>query len=290
MYSHATPPPKTYTPVPASAFGGEVPPAQAARLSMQRALLHGVWGTWAKGSLSAHTLLPQGTMLKMGVCVAGGDCAEDATKSMNDGDDVRLGPHAYDRSYTQLYFNYKGVNVSLETSQVGGPGGHLIALATPVDPAAAAAKKGGLWLAGFMADDQVPGAKWRLHGNVSVSAGGSSAAGISFQVAGKWSPDASSRVAALVVAPAGTVVTAGTGAVADSLFVPFGDGIVGGGAVGFTTGAGAAGAATVASLRAQLDSARDAELATYAWYTNATAGVDLAHAKEASQSGMPCHH
>jgi hypothetical protein len=56
--------------VPASVFGSAVPTAQAQRLSMQRALLHNQWSTWGKGSVTAHTLLPQGTMIKMGVCTA----------------------------------------------------------------------------------------------------------------------------------------------------------------------------------------------------------------------------
>jgi hypothetical protein len=129
--------------VPASAFTSDVPAAQSQRLAMQRGLLHGRWGTFAKGSLSAHAILPQGIMVKVGVCDGDGSCVEDATFDDLTANKVRVGSHAYDHSYTQLYMlSSGGCNISIETSQINGEAGaDWVALVTPV-PAAAPAPAG----------------------------------------------------------------------------------------------------------------------------------------------------
>jgi hypothetical protein len=129
------PPPPPAVPVPASVYSTAVPETQSKRLAMQRGLLHGRWGTFAKGSYAAHALLPHGVLLKFGVCGADGSCDENADKGMQNNDLVRVGAHAYDHSYTQLYMQGSNskCNVSIETSQIGGEaGGDLVALVTPV--------------------------------------------------------------------------------------------------------------------------------------------------------------
>jgi hypothetical protein len=58
--------------IPRSLFSTFVPTAQYARLTMQRELLMGYWGTWAERSVTAHTLLPFGVELRIGLCALGG--------------------------------------------------------------------------------------------------------------------------------------------------------------------------------------------------------------------------
>ena len=60
----------------------------------------GVWGTWTKSSILAHTLLPHGLILKFGLCqLSSGDCKTDLTHD-NGPDDAatRKGLYAYDRA------------------------------------------------------------------------------------------------------------------------------------------------------------------------------------------------
>eukprot|EP01047_Picozoa_sp_COSAG01_P101975 COSAG01_NODE_31630_length_594_cov_0.870707_1_plen_49_part_10 len=49
---------------------------------MQRNLLHGRWGTFAKGSYAAHALLPHGVLISFGTCGADGSCDQNADKGM----------------------------------------------------------------------------------------------------------------------------------------------------------------------------------------------------------------
>ena len=135
-HAPAPPPPPPAPPavaVPASIYTTDVPETQSQRLAMQRNLLHGRWGTFAKGSYAAHALLPHGVLIKLGMCGANGQCDENADKGMQNDDLVRVGAHAYDHSYTQLYFmGSSKCNVSIETSQIGGEqGGDFVALMTP---------------------------------------------------------------------------------------------------------------------------------------------------------------
>jgi len=144
-------------PVPRSALSTYVPAAQHARLTMQRELIHGYWGTWNERSVTTHVMLPFGVELRFGLCVlsglgsgvgrelsqgtisgrelsqgtisgrelsqgtsAGGGtspCELEGTKAMIDDGRVRLGAHGYRHEYTQLFFTSAGVNVSIETMQ-----------------------------------------------------------------------------------------------------------------------------------------------------------------------------
>jgi hypothetical protein len=142
------------------------------RLNMSRWLTHGRWNTWAKVSMTAHILLPTGLMLRIGICeVSSKSCKEDALKADTDSGVVRLGPHALDHSYTQLFLAFKDANFSVETSQIGGePGADLVVQLTPV---------GGFNTSNYamvviplFTDVGVDQASWRLPGTVqSVTAG-----------------------------------------------------------------------------------------------------------------------
>jgi hypothetical protein len=101
------PPPE---PVPRSALSTHVPTAQHARLTMQRELVTGYYGTWAERSASVHTFLPSGVEVRIGLCTLGGPsrrCVLESTKRMVDDGLVRLGVHATDHGYTQLFFGMR---------------------------------------------------------------------------------------------------------------------------------------------------------------------------------------
>ena len=270
IYSTGIPPPAPAppsVPVPASAFRAVVPAPQATRLAMQRNLLHGRWSTWAKGSLTAHALLPHGIMVKLGVCGADGGCDEDATKGMVDADQVRLGAHAYDHSYTQLYFQGRGgCNVSIETSQVGGvAGADWVALVTPVHGCEGASAVAVVQFADNLTSMC---AAWRRYGVVA-----SSAAAAASNASVTATPDGRG-LGAVTVWPAG----AAGGEHADVQAPHFlARGLGGGGAVAFSTGAAPRDVPAVARI---IGAARDAESARYAAYG------DLAEAKKMSQAGM----
>ena len=261
--------------IPASAFVLDVPRAQRTRLAVQRGLLHGRWSTWEKGSVSAHALLPHGVVLQIGLCqISGNTCQEDGTKSMIDGDQIRLGPHAHDHSYTQLFFAAKGFNVSIETSQLGGvAGADFVALVTgaAVQAKGTNASDFAVVLIARMADDTLAGARWRLPGNVSV--------------------DRAAPGGAIVATPAGRglapVAVRGAKGLApmqqpldvrapDYLLWQFGSGA----GVAFSATATASPQRSLDEIAALVKKARAAELARYAAYG------DLAEMKEASQSAM----
>eukprot|EP00937_MAST-01D_sp_MAST-1D-sp2_P003752 g3752.t1 len=263
-----TPPPPPAVPVPASALSTTVPPAQATRLALQRSLLHGRWSTWAKGSLSAHALLPHGVMLKLGVCGADGACDEDATKGMVDSGAVRLGAHALDHSYTQLYFAARGgCNVSVETAQLGGaPGADWVALLTPVaaGPCAGASAVG---VALFADNLTALCAAWGRNGSLATAPDGSS---VTATPAGRG-------LGRVTFWADGAPAPAPGADVGAPHFLSRGFGGGGDGSVAFSAGAAPR---TAAQVRALLDTARAAEEARYARY-----GA-LADAKMMSQSGM----
>lgn len=255
------PPMPPGSPVPASVYTTDVPPAQEKRLAMQRNLLEGRWGTFAKGSYAAHALLPHGVLISFGMCGADGSCDQNADKGMQNNDLVRVGAHAYDHSYTQLYFQGSTkCNVSIETSQIDGKqGGDLVALITPVSGCAGASALGVMQMTDNLT---AMCAAWNRYGNVTTEKGVSMtgtphgrgldpiqvwAAGTAFT--GKANPPSTSPNYLL-----------------KALSTP----------VAFSTGK----ERTVPEVSAIIAAARSKELATYAKY-----GA-LATAKEMSQVGM----
>ena len=217
----ATPGSPPAAPVPRGAYSTAVPAAQQARLTLQREMLMGYWATWSERSVTAHTLLPFGVELRLGLCVspaansaAGAppppQCEFDGTKAMVDDGRVRLGVHASDHSYTALHFAMATrdarVNVSIETAQ-RGRWGPLFVLATPVaiEPAAAACRVHLVVSVGFMAGE---GAPWQLPGTLSTSTrGGAGGVSITAESDGLWRRQARGGVSAL----GGVTVRAATG-------------------------------------------------------------------------------
>eukprot|EP01052_Picozoa_sp_SAG31_P002131 SAG31_NODE_72_length_27821_cov_26.870572_7_plen_604_part_00 len=263
-----TPPPPT--PIPASTFTTAVPHAQEKRLEMQRGLLHGRWGTFAKGSYAAHALLPHGVLIKFGVCDSDGSCTEEASKNMQNNDLVRVGAHAYDHSYTQLYMNSTNhCNVSIETSQLDGKaGGDLVTLITPISGC-----KGASALAMMMMTTSLTAdcAAWLRYGTVAKTPAGIRATPVgtgldSVQCSADgaaFSGKASPKTCGFGGAPK---LGQGCEYLLRDLSGP----------VAFSTGHNR----TVAEVTAIIASARSKELATYAKYG------DLADAKQMSQVGM----
>ena len=116
-------------PVPRASLSTFVPTAQSARLTMQRELLMGYYGTWSERSVTAHTMLPFGVEVRLGLCTLGGPsrrCILEGTKQMVDDGLIRLGHHATDHSYTRLHFamtvDGRG-QVAAPASRGGGGGG-----------------------------------------------------------------------------------------------------------------------------------------------------------------------
>ena len=107
---------------------------------MQRSLLSG-WGAFYDMSYLDHVLLPHGARITLALCEVGkgaaGKCLTEARIDWPDHAglqaDLRLGPHAYDRSYNQLFVRtHDGCNVSVSA----GGGERLLLLAEVVDGAA----------------------------------------------------------------------------------------------------------------------------------------------------------
>lgn len=276
---------KAPNPIPSSSFSDVLQPAQMQRLNMSTSLTHGRWNTWAKASVTAHILLPAGIMLKFGICqLSTKQCKEDGTKGDIDSGVVRLGPHAHDHSYTQLYIAYNGFNMSVETSQLNGqPDAPLVVQATAVAGASqndnghgnrsehGAANNNSdfaLVLIALFTDVDVDQASWNLPGDVHV--------------------DASKGAGTITATPLGTGIGGitvngpkGEHAFAGNLDVNAPDWLAwqfgSSGVLSVTTGGDGMTPAAVASAIA---GAKATELATYAAYG------DLAEAKEASQAGM----
>jgi len=137
------------------AQGGAAPPVlwrglspeERRRGTLQDSLLRG-WGLFHSQSFVTHVLLPAGAALTVGLCEtklqqcelhARKDCYPSATACehppANPRSQLRLGRHAYDRSYGQLHLRFHGCNVSFTF----GGGDDLSLLARRVgDPAACA--------------------------------------------------------------------------------------------------------------------------------------------------------
>jgi len=150
--------------VPTSAYSDELDAPHMQWLDMAHKQTDGVWGTWTKESLLAHTLLPHGLILNFGLCqISTGSC-KTALVHDNGGDDdiTRKGLFAYDASITQLYFKWNNLNVSVETSQIAGPHSDFVAMITPVVNQSATAvnlSDFAVVLVAMMADDKLPGEK-----------------------------------------------------------------------------------------------------------------------------------
>eukprot|EP01043_Picozoa_sp_COSAG02_P040906 COSAG02_NODE_3347_length_6896_cov_2.201854_1_plen_600_part_10 len=255
-----SPPSPPASPVPTSVYSTDVPHTQVQRLLMQRNLLHGRWGTFAKGSYAAHALLPHGVLISLGTCAADGNCDQNADKGMQNDDLVRVGAHAYDHSYTQLYMQGRSskCNVSIETSQLDGQHGDFVALITPVSGCASASA---LALMQFTDNLTSMCAAWNRYGNVST------VSGVSMQATPHGQGLSPVTAWADGVAFSGKAHPSSSDHLLRALSQP----------VAFSTGKKKR---TVAEVSAIISKARSKELATYSKYGS------LATAKEMSQSAM----
>lgn len=108
----------------------ELPALEIQRRTLQRDLVTG-WGMFYDMGYLDHVFLPSGARVNLALCEvgAGGLCATAVridwpNKAQLPVTNVRLGLHAYDRSYNQLYFTVGDCNVSV----TGGGGGNLLLL------------------------------------------------------------------------------------------------------------------------------------------------------------------
>lgn len=114
----------------APVFTPELPPLEVRRRSLQRSLLDG-WGMFYAMSYLDHVLLPHAARIKLAICQVStsGNCVQQGRIDWQDATgleaDIRLGIHAYDRSYNQLYIGVGGCNISIR----GGGGRRLLLLA-----------------------------------------------------------------------------------------------------------------------------------------------------------------
>jgi putative isomerase len=118
--------------VESSQFTPNLPKAEAQRDAMQSSLARG-WAPWYDMSYTRYVRLPEGSMVTYALCESvaqGNRTAKCATETRTDwgpqdqmGAVLRLGPHAVDRSYAQLYLATPSCNISIET----GGGDALVA-------------------------------------------------------------------------------------------------------------------------------------------------------------------
>ena len=117
----------------ALALGAELPPLEVRRRAMQAPLRDG-WGAFYAMSYLDHVLLPLSARVTLALCEVGaqGKCVVEGRIDWPDPNalaaEIRLGPHAYDRSYNQLFIAAGGCNVSIS----GSGGDELLLLAEVV--------------------------------------------------------------------------------------------------------------------------------------------------------------
>ena len=111
---------REWQPIPTDALSAQLPSAAQARMAAlqreQYAHTAG-WGSWYPHNLLAVTRLPDGAQLRFGLCqLSTGDCE---LNTIDSAQSVRLGAHASDGSFAQLYHWFAGskwdggVNVSV---------------------------------------------------------------------------------------------------------------------------------------------------------------------------------
>eukprot|EP00750_Incisomonas_marina_P011382 INCI16371.1.p1 GENE.INCI16371.1~~INCI16371.1.p1 ORF type:complete len:914 (-),score=108.51 INCI16371.1:2333-5074(-) len=126
-------------PIPTRQLSPTLPVPEATRDSMQRSLASG-WGPWLHNNMLSIVKLPEAASITTELChIPTGKCL---TVARPDGStqgqgmpDVRVGLHAFDRSYVQFFFGsstFPKVNVSVEYSVSGTNSSELDLLVTPI--------------------------------------------------------------------------------------------------------------------------------------------------------------
>jgi hypothetical protein len=91
-------------------------PAEERRDKFQRTLGHG-WGAWLRHNIVSLVKLPEGIIVTPSLCqVSSNTCLEFA---IPDDDNIRVGLHAYDRSYVIYHMAFQTANVTMEYSVQG---------------------------------------------------------------------------------------------------------------------------------------------------------------------------
>ena len=229
-----------------------LPSAEATHDAFNRGLLQG-WGLWHSNTVLDAVLLPEGAVVRAALCNAAGDCLEEALMDWQNGTadthaPLRLGLHAYDRSYAQLFAAHNGCNVSFTFGGGVSSSAELVLLAEPVNSGGG---DGGSTDAceGFtliLAGDRA----WFRANSITASA---SAGTITFASAGLRNT---------TLTAVGKPAAAGASLSPTLAAMPhLGFALAGGSAVGAST---AIPKPTLKTLRAMLSAARNAELARLA--------------------------
>jgi hypothetical protein len=128
-------------PIPVDRLTPALPAVEAQRDALQRSLAVG-WGPWLHRNMLAIVKLPDAAALTTELChVPSNRCAAvarpDGVRQDSHLPDVRVGLHAFDRSYVQFYFGNGGggveANVSVEYTVSGASNSALDLLVTPVE-------------------------------------------------------------------------------------------------------------------------------------------------------------
>ena len=129
-----TPPPTPgLAPLPTARLTPSISAAEQTRLTLQRAHPSMLgWGAWLHRSILTLVKVPEGIALTPALCRLSTKQCDTATTIDKGPLGVRVGPHAYDRSYAQYYVQGGGKNVSIEFSG----GSELQLLVTNVEGAA----------------------------------------------------------------------------------------------------------------------------------------------------------
>lgn len=112
-------------------FEPRLSPQEEKREELQRSLKQG-WGYWLRSSILSIVKLPEGLVVNISVCQKStNQCLETAVP--NDQGVIRVGLHAYDKSYIGYNVTFKGLTLSMECSVSGPDQEELQFLITAID-------------------------------------------------------------------------------------------------------------------------------------------------------------
>lgn len=114
------------SPLPASALDMTLPPPEVERRALQSNALER-WGSWLHRDILSVALLPDSAIVIVQLCHLPSRLCLSAVPIDGNGGGapaVRVGAHALDHSYSQVFVGFLSLNVSIEYA-VGGSGGNL---------------------------------------------------------------------------------------------------------------------------------------------------------------------
>lgn len=111
-------------------FQPRLSPPEEQREELQRSLKQG-WGYWLRTSILSIVKLPEGLVMELSLCqVSTGKCLDNAIP--DDAGVIRVGLHAYDRSYVGYNITFQGLELSMECSVGGSNQDELQFLISPI--------------------------------------------------------------------------------------------------------------------------------------------------------------